>query len=105
LAHEPGIVFNYLEGYANPFHLLSRILTEVTGESAAELAKKQLFAPLGISRFTWLTEMPLRVSNGWSGLRMTARDMAKIGLLFLNRGRWNDKGIVSEQWVAEATKE
>jgi CubicO group peptidase (beta-lactamase class C family) len=62
-----------------------------------------LFGPLGIKKYYWWKFPDGSVEAG-SGLALRPRDMAKIGLLFLNGGRWEGKQIVSEQWVADSTK-
>ena len=47
---------------------------------------------------------PQFVNFGWGGMRLTPHDMAKIGYLFLNRGRWQDRQIVPQEWVAVSTR-
>jgi CubicO group peptidase (beta-lactamase class C family) len=68
-----------------------------------EFAKRYLFGPLGITKYYWWKFPDGAVETG-SGLALRPRDMAKIGYLFLNGGRWQGKQIVSEQWVADSTK-
>jgi CubicO group peptidase (beta-lactamase class C family) len=66
-------------------------------------AERYLFSPLGITDYFWQ-----KVGNGavntYGGLRLRPRDMAKIGQLFLDGGRWQGQQVVSEEWVAESTK-
>ena len=80
----PGTRFQYDSGNA---HLLSAILTKVTGISAAEYAKAKLFAPLGIKEVRWGHD-PQGISLGPFGLFLQPRDMAKIGYLYLRNGVW-----------------
>jgi len=96
---EPGTRFEYTNGVS---HLLSCIITERTGVSAAEYAEEHLFGPLGINEYNW--EADNRGRNwGYTKLYLTPHDMAKIGFLFLNKGDWNGEQVVSEEWVSDAT--
>ena len=91
----PGDEFNYNSGITI---LLSQILEQATGESVEIFAKKYLFNPLGIDTFFW-KEIPDGLTDTESGLYISARDFAKIGLLFANKGQWMDKEIISENWI------
>jgi CubicO group peptidase (beta-lactamase class C family) len=95
----PGDVFNYNSG--NP-HLVSAILTKLTGMSASDFAKATLFGPLGISAWNWRQD-PQGVSTGGYGLALQPRDMAKIGYLFLRRGQWENKALVPQAWLDRAS--
>ena len=96
---EPGSRFEYTNGVS---HLLSCIITNVTGEPADRYAKEKIFAPLGISEYVWQRD-PMNNSWGYSGLRLKPHDMAKIGYLFLKEGEWDGNHLVSSKWVREAT--
>ncbi|HEX6129081.1 MAG TPA: serine hydrolase [Candidatus Limnocylindria bacterium] len=99
IAAEPGTTF----AYCSPgMHLLSAILTQATGLSALEYARANLFAPLGITEVYWAADSDGH-SHGWGGLALHPRDAAKIGLLFLRQGRWEDVQLVSADWVEAAT--
>jgi CubicO group peptidase (beta-lactamase class C family) len=87
MSNAPGAMFNYDSG--NP-HLLSAILTKLTGLSAEDYAKARLFGPLGISEWKWRRD-PQGISTGGNGLALKPRDMAKIGYLYLRNGQWEDK--------------
>jgi CubicO group peptidase (beta-lactamase class C family) len=100
MAYEPGSRFEYTNGVS---HLLSCLITEKTGMSAAEYADEHLFGPLGITDYEWRTDDSGR-NWGYSSLYMRPRDMAKIGYLFLNDGMWDGEQLVSESWVREATR-
>ena len=91
----PGDEFNYNSGITI---LLSQILEQVTGKSVEIFAKKYLFNPLGIDKFFW-KKIPDGLTDTESGLYISARDFAKIGLLFANNGQWMDKEIISENWI------
>jgi CubicO group peptidase (beta-lactamase class C family) len=96
---EPGTRFEYTNGVS---HLLSCIIKEKTGVSAAEYAEEHLFAPLGITEYTWDADNRGR-NWGYNRIYFTPHDMAKIGFLFLNKGEWDGEQIISEEWVSEAT--
>ncbi|GAA0134646.1 serine hydrolase [Paenibacillus sp. YSY-4.3] len=82
-------------------HLLSVLLTEWTGLSAAEYAKKNLFGPLGIADMSW-NASPEGHSMGHIGLHLAALDMAKIGLLCLQGGVWNGERLLSAEWLTRS---
>jgi len=99
LENNPGDVFNY---NSSTSHLLSVILSKSTKASALDYAKKNLFEPLGIQSAYW-HQGPQGYHIGGFGLGLSARDLAKIGFLYLNNGYWNGQPIVSEYWVKEST--
>jgi CubicO group peptidase (beta-lactamase class C family) len=67
-----------------------------------DFAKQNLFEPLGIQSAYWHQD-PQGYYIGGFGLGLSARDLAKIGFLYLNNGYWNGQSIVSEYWVKEST--
>jgi CubicO group peptidase (beta-lactamase class C family) len=91
----PGSTFNYNSG--NP-HLLSAIITKITGMSALEYAKAKLFGPLGITDVSWQHD-PQGISTGGYGLYLQSRDMAKIGYLYVRNGVWEGKQLVPTAWI------
>ena len=95
MATKPGAAFNYDSG--NP-HLLSAILTKLTGKSALDYAREGLLEPLGISDVFWRTD-PQGVSIGGYGLFLQPRDMAKFGYLYLRNGVWDGHEIVPPSWI------
>ncbi len=97
---EPGTRFEYTNGVS---HLLSCIITEVTGNSTLDYARERLFSPLGITGAEWRTDS-LGRNWGYSSLYLTPHDMAKIGYLFLNGGEWDGEQVVPQEWVEEATR-
>jgi CubicO group peptidase (beta-lactamase class C family) len=99
LQNKPGEAFAYNGVNSN---LLSMILTERTGLQASEYAKKYLFIPLGIAKYDWLQQEGY--TNGADDLRLTTRDMAKIGYLYLKNGVWDGNSLVSKDWVTESTR-
>jgi CubicO group peptidase (beta-lactamase class C family) len=97
---EPGAHFEYC---SPAIHLLSPILEKATGMTALEFARKYLFEPLGIRDVMWLTD-PQGHNRGSEGAYLHPRDMAKIGYLWLQKGVWEGKQIVSRAWVEDSVK-
>jgi CubicO group peptidase (beta-lactamase class C family) len=95
MSSAPGDIFNYNSGNT---HLLSAILTKLTGMSALEYAKSKLFGPLGITKVSWQLD-PQGISNGGWGLSLLPRDMAKIGYLYLRKGVWEGQELLSPAWI------
>jgi CubicO group peptidase (beta-lactamase class C family) len=103
MAFQPGTRWVYNTGNT---HLLGGIIKENTRLHANEFADKYLFEPLEIKKYKWNTD-PMGYpcvggSNG--GLGLTARNLAKIGQMALNKGMWKGKQIVSQEWIEESTK-
>ena len=91
----PGKKFQYIA--AAP-HLLSAILTRSTGSNAADYARQGLFRAMGIGDFTWSAD-PQGHTVGESSLRLMPRDMAKLGLLYARRGRWEERQLLPPDWT------
>ena len=90
--------------YDSPgMHLLSAILQQATGKTALEFARENLFSPLGISDVIWPAD-PQGISHGWGDVYLHPSDAAKIGYLWLNKGRWDGRQIVSRRWVEDSVK-
>ena len=95
MSSAPGEAFNYNSGGT---HLLSGIITKLTGMSASDYAKAKLFGPLGITVSNWWRD-PQGISTGGYGLALLPRDMAKIGYLYLRNGQWEDKSLLPPGWI------
>ena len=92
-----GTRFNYSGG---DIQILVEILENATGMTLDEFSEKYLFEPLGITSFDWWLKFPNGGEiQGAGGLKLTPRDMIKIGAMMLNKGIWNENRIVSESWV------
>ncbi len=100
LAHNPGERMTYNSGCS---HLLTAIVQQVTGMTAAAYAREHLFGPLGISDFIWHEDRQ-GVTIGGFGLSLSTADMAKFGLLYLQQGRWGARHVVPREWVAVSTR-
>lgn len=97
----PGRQFSY-DNQAS--QLLSIVLSRAIKQEPSRFARQHLFGPLGIENYAWLLDDEGNL-QGSSGLSLTARDMAKIGRLYLRGGRWNGKQLVPETYVTEATQQ
>ena len=82
--------------------LLGQVLERATGEIADQFFKRTLFDPLGITTWQWARSPTGEYMTG-GGLRLTARDLAKIGLMLENDGVWEGKQVISASWVKAAT--
>lgn len=99
LLSPPGKVFAYSTLDA---HLLSAVLTRATEMNLLAFANRYLFGPLGITSPAWASD-PQGYQVGGSDLCLSPHDLAKIGYLYLNQGRWEDKQIIAEDYVKAAT--
>ncbi len=98
MAREPGTVFNYNSGETQ---LLSYIFRVATGRDIEEYAAEHLFAPLGIERFFW-KRSPSGLIDTEGGLYLNPHDLAKIAYLYLKKGIWQGRPIVTPEWVADS---
>jgi CubicO group peptidase (beta-lactamase class C family) len=98
IVHKPGTYFTYNGMGA---YTLSAIVTKVTGQTVGEYLKPRLFEPLGIENAEWPTS-PEGYSLGDHGLHLLTEDMAKLGQLYLQKGKWNGKQLIPAKWVKQA---
>ncbi|MGB5668266.1 MAG: serine hydrolase [Maribacter sp.] len=118
---DPGEKFYYSSGNS---HFLTSLVYYSTNKFPGELAKEQLFDPMGIPfeildepisytswevykrplDHTWRKD-PKGIETASFGLYLTARDMAKFGYLYLNKGKWENRNLISENWVETSTKD
>jgi CubicO group peptidase (beta-lactamase class C family) len=99
---KPGTKFGYCNGNA---HLLSAIIEKSTGMNTREFANQELFAPLGIpavDRLDWWSD-PNGFSTGGYGLHLRPVDMAKLALLSLQNGKWEDQQLFPGDWMIRST--
>ena len=95
MEYKPGEKFVYNSGITI---LLSHILHEASGMHANEYAEKYLFNKLGIQDYFW-KKTPNNLTDAEGGLYLSTRDFAKIGMLYLNDGRWNGSPVITNEWV------
>ena len=104
-SHPPGTFFYYNNW---DFNALGTIFEQVTGSKIFEAFKKEIAEPIGMEDFS-LDDCKYSFEEDKSehpayNFRMTARDMARFGLLFLRNGNWNGRQIIPQGWIEESTK-
>jgi CubicO group peptidase (beta-lactamase class C family) len=99
MVDSPGGKGMYCSG--NPV-TLGRIIEKVTNQPLPQFAKTHLFMPLGITKFKWHFKPDVSSAETFCQVYLRPRDMAKFGLLYLNKGNWNGKQIISSAWVKES---
>lgn len=95
-----GERFVYNSGLSNT---LAAVLHQAVGEDPVAFARRELFTPLGIDTLFWYTNPnhPDALPHFGGGLALRARDLLKLGQLYLDRGVWQGRRILSEAWVTE----
>jgi CubicO group peptidase (beta-lactamase class C family) len=96
---EPGTVFAYSQPCT---YTLASIVQRNAGMPLTRYLRPRLFDPLGIGPVGWQTWPPGR-EQGFSGLFARTEDVAKLGQLYLQQGRWDGTQLIPQRWVAEAT--
>ncbi|ONM47447.1 serine hydrolase domain-containing protein [Nocardia donostiensis] len=100
LDHEPGTVFSYSQRNVD---LLAYVLELAVGEPLQQFAQRELFEPLGIARGDWYWARDRTGHTyGYAHLMIPPNDLAKIGLLVSNDGRWGARQIVSSDYLQRA---
>lgn len=97
---EPGSAFEY---DSMNTYMLASILRRKTGMPLMDYLAPRLFEPMGITRYTWET-CPQNIEKGGWGLSLCLEDAAKLGQLYLQKGVWEGRRLLSEEWVREATR-
>lgn len=97
---KPGTTFQY---NSMNTYVLSAIVTERTGMTMEKYLKPRLFEPLGITRYLW-ESCPKGITKGGWGLFLCPEDMAKLGQLYLQKGRWKEQQLVPKAWVESSTQ-
>jgi CubicO group peptidase (beta-lactamase class C family) len=98
LVSDPGTQFEYSNLTS---HLVGVIVARACDTDLKTLAQEHLFAPLGVEAGEWITDWE-GYNNGHADLHLTARDMAKFGLLYLNDGNYEGNQLVPADWVRES---
>ena len=98
--HEPGTYYCY---NSMGTYMLSAIVQKVTGQKVVDYLQPRLFDPLGIEAPRW-DESPQGINCGGWGLYLKTEDLAKMGQLLLQKGKWNGRQVLPESYVTEATR-
>ncbi|MBQ4109966.1 MAG: serine hydrolase [Clostridia bacterium] len=97
--YEPGTKYVYDTGAT---YMLSAVLTKLTSLSMLDFLNLHLFRYMGIENIKW-PYAGGKINEGGIGINASADDLTKLGLLYLNKGVWNGKRLLSEEWIKEAT--
>ncbi|MDO5974228.1 serine hydrolase domain-containing protein [Flavivirga jejuensis] len=100
MVNEPGTVSNYC---SMGTVLIAEIISQASGMTIDKFAEKYLFNPMGINNVNWGHTSNKEIIPSGKRLYMTSRNMAKIGQLILDNGKWHDKQIVSKKWIEDST--
>ncbi|MBX2802039.1 MAG: beta-lactamase family protein [Myxococcales bacterium] len=95
----PGARFDYSNMSS---YLLSAVLAHTTGTDVLTFARRHLFDPLGIEDVRW-ERSPEGIHIGWARMWLRPHDMAKVGQLYLDQGRWQGRQVVPRDWVRAST--
>ena len=97
IATDVGKAFHYDSGCS---YTLSKIVSKVMGKTCINLLQERVFSKIGIDHVDWLNSPEGYNTGGW-GMYLTARQIAKLGQLFLHEGKWNGEQIIPVDWVRE----
>jgi CubicO group peptidase (beta-lactamase class C family) len=100
VVYQPGTTFMYTSAAS---YMLSAILTKVTGETLHDYLRPRFFEPLGIKDEQWDIG-PDNINPGGNGLTMKTADLLKLGVLHAQRGIWEGRRVLAQEWIAEATR-
>ena len=100
LTTPPGERWNYNGGATA---VIAALVARGTGRPLLDYAKERLFDPLGIEHLAWMSDNG-REPSAAAGLRLRPRDVAKIGQLVLDGGRWEDRQVVPAAWLKESVE-
>ena len=101
MENQPGSTHEYNSGLSD---LLSIIVQKETGMRTDSFADKYLLTPIGIDDYYWEID-PAGHAIGYGQMRLTPRNMARFGYLYLKNGKWEDEQIISEEWILESGKQ
>ena len=97
----PGTRWEYVSGGTI---LLGGLLGAAAGQRLDRFAEAELFGPLGVTGAFWILGLPDGLPHGGGGLYLRSRDMAKLGQLVLDEGRYAGREIVQPAWIRESTR-
>ncbi len=101
----PGTMYRYWD---DAMRMFGKVLTRIAGEPLDALFNRRVADPIGMDPRAWrwktIGEVDgIPIVDAAGGMEITARELARFGLLYLNRGNWAGKQLISAQWVAQAT--
>ena len=99
LINDPGSHWNYSGGNTQ---VLAEIIKRVSGKDIYEFATEHIFQPLGIKQSEWINLTVKKIPAAASGLRLTSRDLLKFGIMYKDKGRFNNTQILDNVWVSKS---
>ena len=99
VTNQPGTIFTYNSGCTT---LLGEMIYESTGLKTDQFCETNIFEPLKIFNWEW-EKGPNDIINTFGGLKLKPVDMLKFGRLYLQKGKWNGKQLISESWINNST--
>ena len=96
---KPGTGFKY---DSDATYMLAAIVEKKSGMKMMDYLQQNMFDQIGITK-AWTTYSPQGIPCGGWGMNMTTRELARFGQLYLNRGDWDGKRVLSSDWVSLAT--
>ena len=100
LVYTPGTDSKYSDG---AFYLLARVVEKKTGEVMDNFLWRELLWPMGFQEMAW-SHCPKGHAMGATGLYISSEDMAKLGLVYLNKGIYGGERVLSEEWCSIAVE-
>jgi len=99
LTEPPGTTFSYNN---EATQLLSGVIEAAAGEPVDAYLDRRLFQPMGTADWRWERD-PAGNAQTFYGLSLRPADLARIGLLMLDRGEWEGEALIGEDWVRQST--
>jgi CubicO group peptidase (beta-lactamase class C family) len=99
----PGTHFEYWD---EAQMMYGKILTNILGKTMKEYLTEKITNPIGMGEWYWETEQQtngISINNGCTGVNVNALQLARFGQLYLNKGKWNGKQLLSKEWCNAAT--
>ena len=87
--------------------MLGRALTKIAGKEIKKVFQQHIGNIIGIGNFEWPHEKEIdgiKINNGCTNVKWNARQLARFGWLYLNKGNWNGQQLIDSNWVAAATQ-
>lgn len=99
MPHEPGTTPVYSNSST---YILSCAVEKISGMQLDLFLQRHLFSKIGITQYAW-ERCPMGHSMGATGLYLPTGDVLRLGILYLNKGIWENTQVISEKWVEMAT--
>lgn len=99
--HAPGAKWDYNN---TGLSILGPVVKQATGKHVDQILNEQVFEPIGIKPEDWEWQRRGETPLPYSGLHITARGLARFGLMFMRRGKWQERQVVPAAWAEEACR-